>query len=347
MGPPAQRWFAVVTCLELVTLHAGSRAVPDSDRACYLTASPDGQHFAFWTRACRVFDRGLEEVYARAYWGDKGAPCGVEFSPTGDAVVVLHEADGMSRIAFFQLRKRYARELNYYVALDRELRRFAGRELLLDEHRKPINTKWDDDPSTLPVWDRMGDMRATIPAAVCDTWDPVAALQPHARGMVTLSKGNRLQWLSRDGTCRGECGIPARKRSGFMVYGRPLSVSKELALVYDRDAGWAVGAHEEDGVLWSAGELVWASLVEGGFLTMSSDGRATLLNTGGSVELVVCAPRTDHAADADLLRGRATHGLPRTREPAAGLCQLPEAEPALRTDIWSTLRGTLALIEVN
>lgn len=292
LGPTASAVVRGPGGLELVTLDAGSRPIADSGGAFYLTGSPDGHHFAFWTRACRVLDRNLDEVYSRTYWGDKGAPCGVAFSPTGDGVVVLHEADGMSRIAFFQLRKHYSRELNWYHAFDLGFRRFVGQERMLDGGQDPLGQSWDNSSTTAPVWDRVGDHRGTVPNLFAQTrWDEVTALQPHARGLVTLSGDNMLSWLDPEGAGLGECQIPARDRSGFFRYGRPLSVSRELALVYDRDAGWAVGAHRVAGVVWSAEDLVWATLVEGGFLTTTRHGRTTLINQDGSVDLTVRAPQ--------------------------------------------------------
>src|SRR5437762_12781965 len=70
----------------------------------FLTACPDGEHFAFWSREDERFHLlkiSGAELWSRRINTDRAAPHRICFSPSGDGVACIDDYDGSHRLSFY------------------------------------------------------------------------------------------------------------------------------------------------------------------------------------------------------------------------------------------------------
>jgi len=282
-------------CLWRITAGAPpSRIAQEHPEVQFLTASPDGQHFAYWLQKDECFHLASaagQELWKRRINTDRAMAHDIRFSPSSDALACIDDYDGGHRLHLFDLGTKSVSECgpsHHPIGFDASLQRFAW-------------TRFSPEGPQLPVVDRNGSVRDRIYWRL-DGWSSLA-IQTSLHEIVVFRERS-LFWLpihaSEPSTAVADC-VPSEGWESWT--GCTLQVSGGLALISVPDWRLAVLAHRNLGVLWKATQVLSATLHGHRTLAHFSSGALEVLGGDGSKHLSYAPPPGTHTVAASLTEG--------------------------------------------
>ncbi|MDO8501788.1 MAG: hypothetical protein Q7S20_08085 [Gemmatimonadaceae bacterium] len=289
-----------------------------------LTACPDGKHFAFFAKTgLHLMDVTGSEVWMCHLDADKSTPYGIRFSPSGDAVMFIHNYGddvGLYCIWLYELERKRATQLwcDSPIGCDADLRYFMvgrnyyrwGYDQVLQgseipqpgdttRERGTIATRLDGEPVIL---DR--DMFPKWQASPIRPWRG-SAVQRNGEGVVVLEEDGSLQWFSVDSVgpdvairgCISQRLDCATQRVGHVMLG----AHDDMVLIQPAMVEHAMLVNRNIGIVWEADDLSSATLKGQRVIAHYNDGTVEVLRSDGSVEVRYAPLSGCKAVAADII----------------------------------------------
>lgn len=290
----------------------------------FLTACPDGKHFAFFTQArLYVMDITGREVWMCRINPDKSTPYGIRFSSSGDAVIFIYDyGDDNSYycIWLYEFGRKRATELwcNSPIGHDADLQRFMVRQgLNLWEYDPILQTSELQRCADITIrqeaitrglergtviLDR--DMGLKSHANQIRQWRG-SAVQRNGEGFIILNEDGSLQWFSAgspnpeatiSGCISRELDYAIRCVGHFM-----LSVANDMALIQPAMVEHAMLVNRNIGIVWEANNLLSAILRGRRVVAHYADGTVEVVQSDGSVGIKYAPLSGCRAVAADII----------------------------------------------
>jgi hypothetical protein len=268
----------------------------------FLTACPDGEHFAFWSDRdgsfCLMNTAG-ETVWRRGVNTDKTLPHDIRFSPSGDVVACFDDWDGGHRIHLFNIHKRYENTVGPSwgpVIHDILFRRFSvipnrypttllpGGLVVYEPTAPPDEWKKHQKQSMEPlvICDRRGSNRGRLRLPFSCWESRAVAFCPKAAGFVVVYE-QEVMWFDSAGNVesttprRGPSMSPATSRKECLA----IEVNHDLALLRSSACPDLAVASRPAGKFWSFHDALFATVTETEVVLVLERGAATVVGPHG------------------------------------------------------------------